>query len=709
MRHLFLLLFLLTTVVGLGQTVEPIRIDSLPAQGILLNKGWKWHAGDNSDWAKPEFDDSLWESVDPTQGVYYLPQLQKESVGWLRIHLQVDSTLLNKPLAFQLKQTAASELFLNGKLLQRYGMVSSQPENVNAFNPANGPSGLLFDQTNQVLSVRFSIQKGIPYHAFNDPFHFFRFRIAEVRATDRFNDSRILLRYMNFIYGGLFFLLGFIHLGFFITFPKQKANVYFSLFGFSASIANILYVYIIQSNSMTFKAYAGIIDYIFLLSFFSLFLLLAIYSLFPEPKRFIFWFLVVYLLFGFIIHLLTFEFGLILGFIIPYFLAFIEVFRIAFKAYRKGKKGAGLLVFGSASYVVLHFVFFLILFGILPNIPIGHNFFLTDVFYHASIICISVSFSIYLAREFAFTSKDLEQKLGEVQQLSQEKQQLLATQNETLEKQVEERTFQLNHSLENLKATQTQLIQKEKMASLGELTAGIAHEIQNPLNFVNNFSEVSVELHDELGEELDRGDTAEAKVIAVDIKQNLQKITQHGQRASSIVKGMLEHSRTSTGDKQPTDLNALADEYLRLAYHGLRAKDKDFNAELKTDFDPNLGMVEVVPQELGRVLLNLFNNAFYAVSENKKQQPDSYQPTVSVSTKRENGQVEIQVRDNGTGMPEAVKAKIFQPFFTAKPTGQGTGLGLSLSYDIVTKGHGGSLDVQSTEGAGSEFVIRLPA
>ena len=271
--------------------------------------------------------------------------------------------------------------------------------------------------------------------------------------------------------------------------------------------------------------------------------------------------------------------------------------------------------------------------------------------------------------------------------------------------QIETQRSTLDRTLTELKGTQAQLIQKEKMASLGELTAGIAHEIQNPLNFVNNFSEVSRELVDEMDEELDKGDTQEAKLISADLKQNLEKITLHGQRASSIVKGMLEHSRTTTGEKQPTDLNALADEYLRLAYHGLRAKDKDFNAELKTDFDANLGPVEVVPQEMGRVLLNLFNNAFYAVREKQKQQPDGHQPIVTVSTGRINGQVELRVQDNGTGMPDVVKAKIFQPFFTTKPTGQGTGLGLSLSYEIITKGHGGELRVETQEGAFTEFVI----
>ena len=268
----------------------------------------------------------------------------------------------------------------------------------------------------------------------------------------------------------------------------------------------------------------------------------------------------------------------------------------------------------------------------------------------------------------------------------------------------------LNLALTELKSTQTQLIQKEKMASLGELTAGIAHEIQNPLNFVNNFSEVSAELVTELEEEHakpNRDTELEAELL-VDLKQNLQKINHHGGRASAIVKGMLEHSRTETGERRPTDLNALSDEYLKLAYHGLRAKEKDFNAELITVFSPDLGLIEVVPQEIGRVLLNLYNNAFYAVKEKQTMARSDYQPTVTVSSTQRNGLTEIRVNDNGTGMPESVKAKIFQPFFTTKPTGEGTGLGLSLSYDIVTKGHAGSLTVESQEGEGTTFLIQLP-
>lgn len=263
-------------------------------------------------------------------------------------------------------------------------------------------------------------------------------------------------------------------------------------------------------------------------------------------------------------------------------------------------------------------------------------------------------------------------------------------------------------TLTDLKQTQQQLVQSEKMASLGELTAGIAHEIQNPLNFVNNFSEVSVELIEEMHEELEKGDLKEAMALAEDVKQNLDKITHHGKRADGIVKGMLQHSRSSNGVKEPTDINALADEYLRLAYHGLRAKEKSFNATMKTDYDDSFEKVNVIPQDIGRVILNLITNAFYAVNERNKLEQKGYEQTVSVSTKKINGKVEINVTDNGNGIPKKVLAKIFQPFFTTKPTGQGTGLGLSLSYDIV-KAHGGEISVKSKVGEGTAFTIELPA
>jgi signal transduction histidine kinase/lipopolysaccharide biosynthesis regulator YciM len=287
----------------------------------------------------------------------------------------------------------------------------------------------------------------------------------------------------------------------------------------------------------------------------------------------------------------------------------------------------------------------------------------------------------------------------------------------TLEKQ--KAKSKIEKAYTELKSTQSQLIQSEKMASLGELTAGIAHEIQNPLNFVNNFSEVNRELLVELNEEIQKGNFDEVKALAKDLTENEEKIIFHGKRADAIVKGMLQHSRSSSGVKEPTDINALADEYLRLAYHGLRAKDKSFNAIMKTDFDETIGKINIIPQDIGRVILNLITNAFYACTERSRSATNEkssstkasgdtkYEPTVSVSTKKVGNKVEIKVLDNGNGIPKKVLDKIFQPFFTTKPTGQGTGLGLSLSYDIV-KAHGGELKVETNEGKGTTFSIQLP-
>jgi len=318
------------------------------------------------------------------------------------------------------------------------------------------------------------------------------------------------------------------------------------------------------------------------------------------------------------------------------------------------------------------------------------------------------AFSIY-----AFIQNKKERKIREKQE---EQIRITEARRAELEHLVVERTAALTqqkealeHALTELQAAQVQLVQSEKMASLGELTAGIAHEIQNPLNFVNNFSELSLELAQELREELEKPELDKSLVqdLVRDLSQNQEKINRHGKRAASIVTGMLQHSRSSTGKKEPTELNALADEYLRLTYHGLRAKDKEFQAKMVAQLDPAVTTVDLIPQDFGRVLLNLINNAFYAVTQRKKEQPADYEPTVTVITRKTKTGVEIRIQDNGTGIPESLKAKIFQPFFTTKPTGQGTGLGLSLAYDIVTKGHGGKMEVRSQEGIGTEFIISL--
>ena len=321
-------------------------------------------------------------------------------------------------------------------------------------------------------------------------------------------------------------------------------------------------------------------------------------------------------------------------------------------------------------------------------------------------------------RSLHMQAKVMKKKIEEATKEIRQKKDVIEKEKE----KSEQKSIELETTLQNLKATQQQLVQREKMASLGELTASIAHEIQNPLNFVNNFSEVSTELVDEMNIEIEKGNNDEAKLIAQDLKQNLEKINHHGKRAGNIVKGMLQHSRSSSGVKEPTDINALADEYLRLSYHGLRAKDKSFNATMNSDFDPSIGKIDVIPQDLGRVILNLINNAFYASSAKALATEDAASlpfkggfsdsakrdnPEIWVSTKRAGDKVLISVRDNGPGIPSKILDKIFQPFFTTKPTGQGTGLGLSLSYDIV-KAHGGEIKVETKEGEGAEFIIELP-
>lgn len=275
-------------------------------------------------------------------------------------------------------------------------------------------------------------------------------------------------------------------------------------------------------------------------------------------------------------------------------------------------------------------------------------------------------------------------------------------------KSIEETNVALQKSLEDLKAAQTQLVQSEKMASLGELTAGIAHEIQNPLNFVNNFSEINLELIEEVKSQRSKLKTEELDELLDDIAANEEKINHHGKRADAIVKGMLQHSSSSTGIKEPTDINKLIDEYTRLCYHGIRAKDKTFNAGIQTEYDERIGNISIIPQDIGRVILNLLTNAFFAVHERKQQETAGYQPAVSIRTTKIGSAVEVSVTDNGNGIPSKILDKIFQPFFTTKPTGQGTGLGLSLSYDIITKGHGGSLKADTAEGEGATFTIIIP-
>ncbi|WP_162055411.1 ATP-binding protein [Pontibacter pamirensis] len=706
-----LLIVLLMTVCGFASAQDiasAIHLNKLPAEGILLEKGWKFHAGDKPEWANPEFDDSQWQDINPTLELPYLPQMIKASVGWLRIELRVDSSLLHKPLAFQVYQSVASEIYLNGELLKRYGTVSANSKKVNAYQPMYEPVGLAFKEPNQVLAVRFSVEQDIPYLRTVFPYTAFRMRINDVEGAGQFNRTAPLLPVMNAVYTGIFLILSFIHLGLFFVFRKQKANLYFSVATLSVGVSNGFFLDIMNAHDIAYRAYALIFDWILLLTLFNLFLFIAIHHLFSGKRDVYFWVIVGYSLASVALWWVFYEAGEFLAFMLPFAISMLAALRIAWLGYRRGQRDAGIIVAGTSVYLIFYSVFTLFYQGYISDVDIGiSGFSLASVVYHTANLSVPITLSFYLAKDFAFTSKELEDKLDQVQQLSIEKQQILISQKETLEQQVTQRTAQLKQSLVELQSTQAQLVQREKMASLGELTAGIAHEIQNPLNFVNNFSEINNELIDELTENIGNGQAAEAKTVAIDVRENNKKINYHGRRADAIVKGMLQHARTSTGEKELTDINALVDEYLRLTYQGIRAKDNTFNVHLHTDFDNSIGKISIVPQDIERVLVNVFNNAFYSLQQKKKQLKGTYEPAVSILSKRFNDKIEIHVKDNGTGIPQEAIDKIFQPFFTTKPTGEGTGLGLSLSYDII-KAQGGQLRVETKEVEGATFIIQLP-
>jgi two-component system, NtrC family, sensor kinase len=683
-------------------STKAARTTKFASGWIALDSGWKFKAGDDPDWAKPGFNDSSWQSIHLLQDLYYLPQVPKTGIVWFRLRLTADSTM-NRQLVMRIYQTGASEVYLEGKLMHRLGVVSTNPDSVKFYSPNS--LSLSFPvkyNTDQTLAIRFA----------NLPASYPIYPIAPksilqcwVTTLENANDDNIVRYYRTFnnrmnIGIGVASILCILYLSFFIFFSAQKINLYFSLSNFFFALFLIVNTININYHGAAFKY--TIFSVTFTVLYLTLFLY-CIYKIFNQKPGRIYWSLIIAGVIA-VPAVFIIDGGLISTALAV--LVLIDILRITIKSIPDNQAGAWIILIGVGIDLIYWTLNLLSGVGIL-NIPT------IDSYSSFAILIGPLSLAIYLGYAFGMTSQSLRQKLAEVEQLSDEKQQILSSQNETLERQVRERTSALNESLNNLKATQSQLIQSEKMASLGELTAGIAHEIQNPLNFVNNFSEVNRELVEELkikNEKLKIEDD-EVRELLNDITQNLEKINHHGKRADAIVKGMLQHSRTGSGQKELTDINALCDEYLRLAYHGLRAKDKSFNAVpiaigIKTDFDENIGKINVVPQDIGRVLLNLYNNAFYAVSEKEKNTDENYKPEVSVRTKKLNKNIEISVCDNGHGISQNIVDKIFQPFFTTKPTGQGTGLGLSLSYDIV-KAHGGEIKVNTIEGEGSEFILQL--
>ncbi|RIV25253.1 histidine kinase [Fibrisoma montanum] len=712
--HLVLMLIGLAAWSGTVRAQKTSQVDSLTANGLLLRTGWRWHLGDNPAWASPAFDDSRWNTSGPNFSIISLPAFRQSPLGWFRLTFVLDSAVAQQSLSLHLNQTGASEIYLDGTLFRRLGKVGTSYTQQQTYTPISWERYLLPALTAgpHVLAVRLS-QHRPPWYVpkryyLTGPL--FSARLVPTSGLVEQVANRLYVNTVaNYIVVGVFLLLSVIHFLYY-AYRRQRTNLIFAvamlLGAYSLTLTDVLAV----ETDTELADWVSLLSGLAVMLFFSL--LLAFYYIYlKQPFGWWFWGLTSGLVVSRVcLHYWGPQQGLNVFNTLLLILIILEGIRVSRLAVRSRRANARLLLSTILIMIGILLVGSLISVWLFRTSP-DYSPYISNVINLLFFMTLPIGFAILLARDYAQTNQKLEERLADIQQLSAEKELILTEQNERLEQQVAERTAELTKSLAELRDTQEQLIQREKMASLGELTAGIAHEIQNPLNFVNNFADVSVELVAELTEEARKGperDTDLEADLLGDLGQNLAKISHHGTRAAGIVRSMLDHTRTSVGQPEPVDLNALADEFLRLAYHGLRAKDKQFNARLVTNFAPDLGALTVVPQDLGRVLLNLFNNAFYAVQERASKEGAEYSPTVAVGTHRSADAVVIDIQDNGFGVPEGIREKIFQPFFTTKPTGQGTGLGLSLSYDIITKGHRGTLSLESTGSTGTTFRIRLP-
>jgi two-component system NtrC family sensor kinase len=691
---------------------------TVPLGGSVLDKGWKFRAGDDSAYARPEYDDAAWAPINPNQLPGQLPQLAGVRVGWLRLRLAVADSLRGRALVLLLQQTGASEVYLNGRLLRRYGHVSADPAQVQPGPFTAVPLEVHFaGPPEQVLAVRFAPWPPLAW--FKDNISFLRVRITGLPGLLRRSAERAVAPAAYFATGAVFVLLSLLHLFFRRYNPAQRANLYFAYYAGAAALGFGALYQGWQVQGMVPSLALGIgADTFLLLSY--VWAVRALYELFGfRPGRLYagLWVtLAGCLVLSEFTQLTSFSVKTTYSFEFFSFvaLASAEQLRLTMRGLRQQQRGARLIAAGYSGALLFAGAYALL---IIAQVPISFRLSATLVALMALLPALGIS--LFLAREFATNSELLLVKLRQVQQLSAqtqaqqaEKQALLATENERLEAQVAARTTEVagqrdraEQALVQLRTTQAQLVQAEKMAFLGELTSGIAHELQNPLTFMKSFAEVSTGLVDTID---GTGPGGLGGEILAGLKQNLQQISQHGQRASSIIKDMLAHSRSGAGPRVPTDLNALAHESLTLAYEGCKAHNPAFTARLVEDLDPHLPPAAVVAADLGRVLLNLGTNAFYAVQQGARRAGPGYVPVVTLSTRARPGVVEIRVRDNGPGMSGDVVARVFEPFFTTKPVGEGTGLGLSLSHDIITKGHGGTLVVESEEGRGTEFIIILP-
>ncbi len=718
---LLFLSFCFSSFLGMSQDLSDLgyRGELMRWNQFPLDSVWQFNPTNDTDINKLISNNEGWQLVNTEflQGVNGHPSNWK-GIGWFKKKFDVPVEWRGKPVALRMGHFGASEIYLDGKLATRYGIVANTIEKEKIYVPRNAIIIQLDSQLSHTFLVHYSNQ-----HANSAGYvtkFGFRLLLASSDTTFRMGVTEVpslpITISILFIFS-LFFLFVY----FFDT--KRLASLLTALMLLcfcSMFIVNFLLIIWNEWDQLLWSA-----NWVQILAGWTqclqIFVLYAFYYAGKMPRRN--WLVAIIMLLYLSVFLTPILFSKISG--ILYLLVFFEIFRILISGVLKKKTGFWILLIGAFIQQTGFFILVMDIFNLFPIMTRTQEILLV-IFPQMGV---PLTYALHLAWEFGNANQNLRLQLVQVNELSaktlqqeQEKQEILTQQKDKLEEMVTDRTRELSqqketlqNTLTDLKLTQGQLIQSEKMASLGELTAGIAHEIQNPLNFVNNFSEVNKDLLFELKDEMNKGNIDDANEIANDVIENSAKINHHGKRADAIVKGMLQHSRSSSGVKEPTDINALADEYLRLSYHGLRAKDKSFNATFITEFDESIGKINIIPQDIGRVILNLLTNAFYVVDEKKKaatavtafeKLSPLYEPTVSISTKKVGDKVEIRVTDNGNGIPQKILDKIFQPFFTTKPTGQGTGLGLSLSYDIV-KAHGGELKVETREGEGTTFIISL--
>lgn len=672
---------------------------------LSTDEAWLYKEGHDSTWADPNLNTSDWQHLNPASWPKAMAGKDGRIEGWFRARIHLEDKLLDKHFFFMSYAISASDVYVDGQPFYSFGQTGMHGQSFKAhLEHQNGKSGFLEPRKEYLLAIHV-----VDYVHPGNPFEFDRIRMSTLSRSINLVSAEYLtfekesILNIGIIAAILLALALFFWLLYFIN-AGEKHLLYIAVTATGFAVINLMLVYTIVYDYTAYTYF--VLDFLtrsYTLVLLYLFIPVTLAKVFTPtiPKWLWYYGLVLFVLctVSFFTESIEYWDEIFLG------LSFIICSYYIITSWRtlKGSKWAIVIGF----LIPISIILGVILIGLVsPEGLKGIGTLLA-----VALLSFPLSLLVYVSLWIKESQQEVRQNAKAIVQVTEEKKQLLEHQNLVLEQQVNDRTHELQKSLSELKAAQAQLIQSEKLASLGELTAGIAHEIQNPLNFVNNFSELSLDLAHELKAEIHKPEKDWGLIddLSSDLAMNQEKINHHGKRAVAIVSGMLQHARTGSGQKEATDLNALADEYLRLAYHGMRAKDQQFNVKLETDLDPSVGHLQVIPQDLGRVFLNLINNALYAVRERAKQQEPGYAPEVTLRSRRAEGHVVFTIRDNGTGIPESVKAKIFQPFFTTKPTGQGTGLGLSLAYDIVTKGHGGSLDVETREGEGTAFIIQLPA